>query len=119
MSAGRESKCLREIQFKILSRKMVYTLNVSRFSWSEIYWWGVISKYPIVNVTTYRHERNESKTAWLFSRDCLEVVVQVKSMTLTIYNNHFKSMMGSQVQTKNRRLEQVKMVVEILDEKWK
>lgn len=80
---------------------------------------AILSRYPIQNVRTHRDERSASSHAPLFSRDCLEVDVNVGGKMLTLYVNHFKSMMGGRQQTHARRVEQVKRVVEILDGAWK
>ena len=73
---------------------------------------AIISKLPIINSRTYRHERKNS--AWLFSRDCLQVTVEKEGKQLTIFNNHFKSMIRTREETKERRELQVKRVAEII-----
>ncbi len=80
---------------------------------------AVLSRFPIINIKTYRQNRNSRNTAWLFSRDCLEVDIDVDGKILTLYVNHFKSMMGGRDNTKERREEQVTRVSEIVDERWK
>ncbi len=78
---------------------------------------AVLSRLPITRVRTHRHERNE-KHASLFSRDCLEVDVEVAAgKTFTVYVNHFKSMMGGRDATHERRVEQVQRVAAILHER--
>jgi endonuclease/exonuclease/phosphatase family metal-dependent hydrolase len=77
-----------------------------------------LSKYPIDKITTYRNLRNKKNTTWLFSRDCLEVEFKINGKKLVLYGNHFKSMMGGRDNTKERRLEQVEKVAEIITEKW-
>ena len=79
---------------------------------------ALLSKYPIVHLRSYRNERNSRNTSWLFSRDCLEVDVDVDGSILRLYINHFKSMIGGRKQTKEKRKEQVKKVSEIIDENW-
>ncbi len=79
---------------------------------------ALISRYPIKNVKTYRSERNRSNTASLFSRDCLEVVIDAEGKELTVYVNHFKSMLGGRDNTFTRRKEQVEKVAEIIKEAW-
>lgn len=79
---------------------------------------GVLSRHPIVNIRTHRHARNQANTTGLFSRDCLEVEIDVNGKTLTLYVNHFKSMMGGRDQTKPRRQEQVNKVAEIITSTW-
>ena len=79
---------------------------------------AILSKFPITSMVTYRHERNKSNTAWLFSRDCLELTFDCDGHALTIYNNHFKSMIKTREETKKRRKEQVDRVAEIITHKW-
>jgi endonuclease/exonuclease/phosphatase family metal-dependent hydrolase len=78
---------------------------------------GILSRYPIVAVRTHRHERNEANTTWLFSRDCLEVDVDVQGKLLTLYVNHFKSMIRTRAQTHDRRKEQVDRVARIIKDR--
>ena len=79
---------------------------------------ALLSRYPIKGVKTYRHERNKKNTASLFSRDCLEVDIDVNGKSLTVYVNHFKSMMGGRDQTHDRRKEQADRVSKIITERW-
>lgn len=80
---------------------------------------AVLSRFPVTTIRTYRHERNEANTAFLFSRDCLEVDLDVSGKPLTLYVNHFKSMIGGRAETKPRREEQVQRTAEIVDERWR
>lgn len=80
---------------------------------------AVLSRYPFVRVLTHRHERTSTGKAWLFSRDCLEVDVAVADKVLSLYVNHFKSMMEGRDKTMPRRKEQVERVRAIVDERWK
>lgn len=88
---------------------------------------AVLSKYPIISGRTHINERSSlPKTTWLFSRDCLEVVIDVDGKPLSLYINHFKSMldMGAKSEeearnnTRPHRLEQANRVKEIIDQKW-
>jgi len=79
---------------------------------------ALVSKYPITNVKTYRAERNRKNTASLFSRDCLEVDIDVNGKAFTVYVNHFKSMMGGRDNTYLRRKEQADRVSEIITSRW-
>lgn len=79
---------------------------------------AVISRYPIIKARTYRQERNNNNTNWLFSRGCLEVDIDIEGKILTLYVNHFKSMMGGRKKTKERRKEQVSRVAQIITERW-
>ncbi len=78
-----------------------------------------LSKFPINNICSYRNERNERNTSWLFSRDCLTVDVIIQDKTLRIYNNHFKSMIGGREKTHERRLEQSDRVAKIVEDDWR
>jgi endonuclease/exonuclease/phosphatase family metal-dependent hydrolase len=82
---------------------------------------GVLSRKPIVGVRTHRHERSAHSSAPLFSRDCLQVDVQVVEgkQPMTLYVNHFKSMMEGRDATRPRREEQVKRVAAIVDQRWR
>ncbi|MFC1619298.1 endonuclease/exonuclease/phosphatase family protein [Candidatus Neomarinimicrobiota bacterium] len=80
---------------------------------------AVLSKHPIERVKTYRNERNARNTAWLFSRDCLVVEIDVNGKALVLYVNHFKSMMGGRDNTRERREGQVEKVAELITEHWK
>lgn len=79
---------------------------------------AVLSRFPATMIKTYRHQRNKANTAFLFSRDCLEVDLDVSGKPLTLYVNHFKSMIGGREKTKPRREEQVQRVAEIVNERW-
>lgn len=79
---------------------------------------AVLSRYPIERIKSYRNERNRSNTAFVFSRDCLEVEIHANGKPLVLYVNHLKSMMGGRLTTKPRREEQVGKVVETIDQHW-
>jgi endonuclease/exonuclease/phosphatase family metal-dependent hydrolase len=79
---------------------------------------AVLSTYPIFSIRSYRHERNAAKKSWLFSRDCLEVTIDVDGKILTLYVNHFKSMIGGRDETRKKRIEQSERVANIIDEQW-
>lgn len=80
---------------------------------------AVLSKYPFTRIATHRHERNAEGYRYIFSRDCLEVDIAVEKQTLSLYVNHFKSMIRTRAETKERRVEQVERVAEIIDDQWK
>jgi endonuclease/exonuclease/phosphatase family metal-dependent hydrolase len=84
---------------------------------------AVLSRFPIRAATTYRQERNAANTAFLFSRDCLDLEIAVpladgQTRPFRLYVNHFKSMMGGREDTRARREEQVGRVVQIVNERW-
>ncbi len=79
---------------------------------------AVLSRCPFTYLNTHRDKRNATNTTWLFSGDCLEVDVRVDGKTLSLYVNHFKSMMEGRAETRLRRKEQVQEVVRIVDSRW-
>lgn len=79
---------------------------------------AILSRFPIRSIRSYRHDRNKKNTAFLFSRDCLRVEIDVEGKFLTLYGNHFKSMMFSRKETRKRRIEQSERMLEIVKEDW-
>jgi len=79
---------------------------------------AVASRYPIVSVRSHRHERSTLSSASLFSRDCLEAVIDVDGTQLTVYVNHLKSMIGGRDETRPRREEQARRAAEIITARW-
>ena len=87
---------------------------------------ALLSRHPITGLRTHRHERTAAGTADLFSRDCLEADLDIQGRTLTLFINHFKSMMASdynstqdgRTQTHARRKAQVERVAELVDERF-
>lgn len=80
---------------------------------------AVLSRHPIVSLRSHREERTKSGTAFLFSRDCLEIELNVGGKQLTLYANHLKSMMEGREATRARRQEQAERVAAIVDARWK
>jgi endonuclease/exonuclease/phosphatase family metal-dependent hydrolase len=79
---------------------------------------GLLSRYPIMGVRSYRNERNHAGTDYLFSRDCLEAAVDVGGSLLVVYINHFKSMIEGRGATHARRKEQSDRVGQIVRDRW-
>ncbi|MDJ0629283.1 MAG: endonuclease/exonuclease/phosphatase family protein [Rhodobacter sp.] len=77
-----------------------------------------LSRYPIKSIRSHRHDRNPANTAQAFSRDCVRVDIDVDGDVLTLYGNHFKSMIGGRRDTRARRVDQAERVHEILTEDW-
>lgn len=77
---------------------------------------AVLSKFPIIHARSYAHERLGNSA--LFSRDCLEIDVLVGKKTLTLFVQHYKSMMGGRANTRARRVVQVERTVEIIKERF-
>ncbi|HEY7608507.1 MAG TPA: endonuclease/exonuclease/phosphatase family protein [Alphaproteobacteria bacterium] len=64
---------------------------------------AIMSIYPIVNVRSYQHERTDNGKDWLFSRDCLVADIEAGTKTLTLFVNHFKSMLDKKDAKNGRR----------------
>ncbi len=86
---------------------------------------AVLSRLPIVRVRTNQHLMDPvTKTTPLFSRDCLEVDVDTGGGLLTLYVNHFKSMLdpgsggktGRQT-THAKRQRQVEAVIQLVKDR--
>lgn len=81
---------------------------------------GVISKYPIIHIRSYMYEKKSpTSRKYIFSRDCLEVDIDIDGTIITMFINHFKSMMGGRSATKKRRESQAEMVKKIVTNRFK
>ncbi len=76
-----------------------------------------LSRYPITHVRTHQDHKNKKKSK-VFSRDCLEVDIDFKGDLITLYANHFKSMMGGRKKTRARRMDQAKAVKAIIKSRF-
>jgi endonuclease/exonuclease/phosphatase family metal-dependent hydrolase len=63
---------------------------------------AVLSKRPITRIRTHQHLRNKAGVE-VFSRDCLEVDVDVDGTPVTLFANHFKSMINTREETRPKR----------------
>lgn len=80
---------------------------------------ALVSKYPFAYIRTHQFERAPGGKSFVFSRDCLEVGLQLSQHTiLPVFVNHFKSMVGGRAQTMARRRLQAEAVVRILKERF-
>jgi endonuclease/exonuclease/phosphatase family metal-dependent hydrolase len=78
---------------------------------------AVMSRLPIAHVRSYQHLRTDS--SYLFSRDCLELDVEVGGdNSLTLFVNHLKSMMGGRGATRERRRIQAEAVKQIVGDRF-
>jgi predicted extracellular nuclease len=65
---------------------------------------AVLSRFPLVNIRSYQYLWVPAWKSFLFSRDCLEMDVQLPgSATVTLYVNHFKSMLDNKDPANGRR----------------
>nr|WP_201443478.1 endonuclease/exonuclease/phosphatase family protein [Pirellula staleyi] len=76
-------------------------------------------KFPIVSTRSHHHVKaNATSRGFVFSRDCLEVDIEVGSQTLTLFVNHLKSMMGGRDQTHERRKLQSTWVKKLVNQRF-
>lgn len=82
---------------------------------------AVLSRYP-VTARSYQHLR--SGRSPLFSRDCLEIDLRVGGKPVTLYVNHFKSMLdkkdppNGRKNTRAKRVRQSRMVKKIVSDRF-
>ncbi|MGB8657914.1 MAG: endonuclease/exonuclease/phosphatase family protein [Candidatus Zixiibacteriota bacterium] len=86
---------------------------------------AVLSRLPLVHVRSYQHFWVDAWKYYLFSRDCLEVDVQLPDdSTITLFVNHLKSMMDNKhpcdgrAQTREKRQTQAAKVKEIVTQRF-
>ena len=78
---------------------------------------AILSKHRIASATSYQHLRTGGRT--VFSRDCLEVDIEMPGGSiLTVFNNHYKSMIGGRAQTRSRRRAQVLATKRIIGDRF-
>jgi len=83
---------------------------------------AVLSRYPIVAARSHQHLRNGK--SFVFSRDCLEVDLDIEGKPLTLFVNHFKSMLDKKdpkhgrKNTRAKRLLQAKTVMELVQNRF-
>lgn len=81
---------------------------------------AVLSRFAIVHCRSWQHLWDDAGQQPLFSRDCLEVDVQLPGKgVLTLFVNHFKSMRdddgdGGRARTRELRLRQSQAVIDIV-----
>ncbi len=79
---------------------------------------AVLSRHPITRARSYQHLRKGN--APIFSRDCLEVDIEVEGKTLTLFVNHLKSMLdqkdpkNGRKNTRDKRRLQSQTVMELV-----
>jgi len=82
---------------------------------------GIMTMFPIVYVRSHKDEKTE-QGEYLFSRDCLEITLDVDGVLLTIFANHFKSRFGRTREEQDaadaKRQKQGGRVAEIVKERF-
>lgn len=78
---------------------------------------GVLSRYPFTAIKTHQFLRTPGGRSFVFSRDCLELTIDVNGNQLPIFINHFKSMIGGRGPTMARRKLQSLAVKQIIEER--
>jgi len=81
---------------------------------------ALLSKRPISRIRSWQHLMDPvTKTGPLYSRDCLEVdIAATDQTTLTVFVNHFKSMLGGRANTHDKRERQSHAVRERIVERF-
>ncbi len=80
---------------------------------------AVLSRLPITRIRTHQHLRRTPRSrSYIFSRDCLEVDVADGSKTLTLFVQHYKSMIGGRARTRQRRMNQVAATRSIIESRF-
>jgi len=82
---------------------------------------GIMTMFPIVSVRSHKDEKTEHGE-YLFTRDCLEITLDVEGFPLTIFATHFKSRFGRTAEERDhaasRRQKQGERVAEIVKERF-
>ena len=80
---------------------------------------AVLSRHPILHARSHQSSKSSPRSrSFIFSRDCLEIDVDFAGNLLTLYINHLKSMIGGRSRTRNRRLQQVRCVRNIITDRF-
>ncbi|MEM7256804.1 MAG: endonuclease/exonuclease/phosphatase family protein, partial [Pseudomonadota bacterium] len=80
---------------------------------------GMYSRFPYGFIRTNIHHKTSSRARRTFSRDCLEVEIQLPSgNSLWVLQNHLKSKLGAQSSSDARRKKQADRIAEILHNEY-
>ena len=80
---------------------------------------AVLSRFPITRIRSHQQlKQKPSSRSYIFSRDCLEVDVAVANKTLTLFVQHYKSMIGGRAKTRPRRMAQVAATRAIIERRF-
>lgn len=78
---------------------------------------GVLSTHVITSMNSHQEYRDEDDEL-VFDRDCLEVTVEDHGVPLTLFVNHFKSMIGGREETRWQRIAQSEAVRDIIEDRF-
>lgn len=78
---------------------------------------AVLSKYPFEKIVTHQFDRKGR--SYIFSRDCLEVHININGVIIPFFVNHLKSLVGGRQRTMARRKKQSERILQILKERFK
>ncbi len=109
---------LKQFNSKYLNRKYPYAMLIDGNDLRQIDV-GILSKLEIGGVRTHQFDKDDKGE--IFSRDCLEADIFLDkkgTKILTLFVNHFKSRLGGEEKTSEKRERQVKRVVEIIQERF-
>jgi endonuclease/exonuclease/phosphatase family metal-dependent hydrolase len=109
---------LRRFRSKFLGgpRRYPYALVIDGNDRNRLIDVAILSKHRIVHARSYAHVRDD--VGEVFSRDCLEADVEVTGKRLTVFVQHFKSMVGGRAATHAKRLRQVQATMEIVEDRF-
>jgi endonuclease/exonuclease/phosphatase family metal-dependent hydrolase len=109
---------LKKFNSKYLKRKYPYSMLIDGNDIRKIDV-GILSKLEIGAVRT--HQFDKDAKGEIFSRDCLEadIIIDKKgNKSLTVFVNHFKSMLGEDQKTSEKRERQTARVAGIIQERF-
>jgi endonuclease/exonuclease/phosphatase family metal-dependent hydrolase len=80
---------------------------------------AILSRHPIIRARSHQQVKASPQArSFVFSRDCLEADIDFEGKVVTLFANHFKSMIGGRPQTREKRLSQVQTVKKIIQERF-
>jgi endonuclease/exonuclease/phosphatase family metal-dependent hydrolase len=106
-----------QLLFKTKPKKYEYSMSIDNVEDPRGIDVALLSRYPIVDIKTHMYDKLPGSSEYIFSRDCLEVTLQLPSKdSLYLLINHFKSQLGDTAKSDARRLSQVQRVADIIQQ---
>ncbi len=107
-----------QLLFKTKTKKYEYSMCIDNVEDPRGIDVALLSRYPIVDIKTHMYDRPAGGGERIFSRDCLEITLELppKGSTDYIYLfiNHFKSQLGDEGKSDARRLAQTQRVADVI-----